>query len=180
MANFFKELGGLIFGKDMSKQNQQIGDQKQQEMMNALKMGQTEGRERAESLYGTDAAGIGGMAKDVTDRTQASTRQYSGAGDLIKQKGNQQAKVNKLRSGKSGGGTQAESAQTAQNMATATAQNRFQQQQQSMANYRSLVGNLARNMASSEMGQGALNLSAVRPLSDADMKQSKGLLSFLG
>jgi len=175
----FKQIGGALFGEDTSEDNRNMANQQQKSMFDALKRGQVEGRQKAEELYGTSYGGVGEMAKDVTGMTQKATSQYSAAGDLIKQKGNQQAKINKLRGGKMGAGTGAEQAQTSQNMATATAGNRFNQQQQSMANYRSLVGNLARNMATAEMGQGQLNLSAVRPLSQFDMKESKGLLGGL-
>ena len=179
MGGVIKAGTDLVFGKDVSGKNREIGADQQNAMWGALKSGQQEGRQKASELYGTSYGNVGDMAKDVTGKTQASVNQYSGAGDLIKQKGNQQAKIAKLRSGKSGGGNQAEQAQVAQNMSTQTVSNRFSQQQQSMDNYRSLVGNLARNMATSEMGQGQLNLSAIRPLSQADMAEPKGLLSHL-
>jgi len=179
MGGIVKPFTDILFGKDVSGENREIGNQQEAKMFGALQSGQREGRQKAEELYGTSYGGVGQMAKDVTGKTQKAVSQYSGAGDLIKQKGNQQAKIAKLRGGKQGGGTSGEQAQIAQNMATQTASNRFSQQQQSMDNYRSLVGNLARNMATAELGQGQLNLSAIRPLSQADMKEPQGLLSHL-
>lgn len=188
MANFFKDIGQkyinvfkgagqAMIGKDTGDEARQIADQKQQEMWNALKSGQAEGKARAEKLYGSSENEIGGMTKDITQRTEEQTRRYSGEGDLIKRKGNVAAKVAKLRGGKSGAGTGAEGEQISRNMATDTAMNRYKEQTQAMNNYRSLVGNLARNMASSEMGQGQLNLMALRPLSDAEMPRQQGILA---
>jgi len=190
MGNFFKEAWNIaktpfeaVFGDiggNADEQHRNVVNQHQCSMWNALKSGQQEGRQKAQELYGTSYGDVGQMAKDVTKQTQKATSQYSAAGDLIKQKGNQQAKIAKLRGGKMGAGTQGEQAQMAQNMSTMTASNRFAQQQQSMDNYRSLVGNLARNMATAEMGQGQLNLSAIRPLTQFDMQQeNKGILGSL-
>lgn len=158
--------------KRTARKSEEVADKQTAELKRSSEEGKQYGRERFEQLFGTSQGEVGEMMGEGLSMVTENLGRYSGAGDAIRQSGNRQARLSRLRSGQMGGQTEAQQAQIGTEAATGAAQQRFKEEQYAQQQYRQVASALASNAVSMEQAYGAEKMAEVRPLSEFDMPKS--------
>lgn len=135
--------------------------------------GMSEGRKRAEELYGQDFKATGEDVKDIVRRRREAVDKLGPQSSRLRESRNRQ-----LRMAKASGASQDQLAQIRRQAESGIADTEYGQYQQNLQNYQSLVGNILRGQTGMELGYGQLRGSSAMPMPPT--QSGGGLLGGLG